>query len=149
MTHALGHAPPASAPPSARTVSNRAWWAGWVLGGLPALLLLVDGIAMMAQPRSMVETMILQGYPASVLLPLGIVVLVCAALYLLPWTTVLGAILLTGFLGGAVATHVRLESPLLTHTLMPVCFGILLWCGLCLRDPRLRAALTPRRRLTT
>jgi len=78
------------------------------------------------------------GYNESVIFPLGIVLLACTVLYALPITSVLGAILLTGYLGGAVASHVRLGSPLFTHVLFPVYLGILLWLGLFLRYPTLR-----------
>jgi len=78
------------------------------------------------------------GYNESVIFPLGIVLLVCTVLYAVPTTSVLGAILLTGYLGGAVASHVRLGSPLFTHVLFPVYLGILLWLGLFLRYPTLR-----------
>jgi len=78
------------------------------------------------------------GYNESVIFPLGIVLLACTVLYALPITSVLGAILLTGYLGGAVASHVRLGSPLFTHVLFPVYLGILLWLGLYLRYPILR-----------
>jgi hypothetical protein len=85
-----------------------------------------------------VETTVKLGYSESVILPLGIVLLVCTVLYLIPPTAVLGAILLTGYLGGAVATHVHAgDGPF--EILFPVLFGALLWGGLALRDPRLRA----------
>ena len=80
------------------------------------------------------------GYPESVTVPLGCVLIVCTVLYLVPRTAVLGAILLTGYLGGAVATHVRVNHPLF-ETLFPVVFGALLWGGLVLRDVRLRALM--------
>ena len=73
------------------------------------------------------------------LLWIGIIQLVCLVLYLVPRTSVLGAVLMTGYLGGAIATHVRVSSPLLTHTLFPIYVALLLWAGLCLREPRLRA----------
>lgn len=81
------------------------------------------------------------GYPEQVILPLGVVLCVCTVLYLVPQTAVLGAILLTGYLGGAVATHVRHEDGLFA-VFFPAIFGALLWGGLVLRDPRL-AALVP------
>jgi len=79
------------------------------------------------------------GYPAATIVPLGIVLLICTALYIVPRTTVLGAIFLTGYLGGAVASNVRIGNPLFTHVLFPVYVGVLLWLGLYLRDTRLRA----------
>ena len=79
------------------------------------------------------------GYPADSVLWIGGIELVCLILYLVPRTAVLGAVLMTGYLGGAVATHVRVSSPLLTHTVFPVYVALFLWAGLYLREPRLRA----------
>jgi hypothetical protein len=78
------------------------------------------------------------GYPEATVRPIGITLLACVALYLIPRTAVLGAVLLTGFLGGAIATHVRLEDPLFSHTLFPVYVAALVWGGLYLRDDRAR-----------
>jgi len=78
------------------------------------------------------------GYPEGTIVPLGIVLLICTVLYAIPQTSVLGAMLLTGYLGGAVATHVRVGDPLFTHVLFPVYMGILVWLGIYLRDVRLR-----------
>ena len=112
-------------------------WAGRIMSYLPALFLLFDAIAKLVKPAPVVEATVALGYPESVVVPLGITLLVCAVLYLIPKTAVLGAILLTGYLGGAVATHVRVGGSLFT-ILFPVIFGILLWGGLYLRDERLR-----------
>lgn len=120
-------------------VSKKALWAGRILSGLPALFLLLDGVGKLAQPVQVVDGTKELGYPASVILPLGIVLLTCTILYIIPRTSVLGAILLTGYLGGAVATHVRVANPLFTHTLFPTYLGVMLWAGLYLRDLRLRA----------
>jgi len=84
------------------------------------------------------------GYPAGVVFWLGVVELVCLALYLVPRTAPLGALLWTGYLGGAVATHVRLGNPLFSHTLFPLYVAVFLWLPLSLRDPRVRALLAPR-----
>ncbi len=111
---------------------------GCVLGGLPVLMLLLDGVMKLLKPAPVVEATSKLGYPESVIVGLGIVVFVCAALYLIPRTAVLGAILLTGYLGGAVASHVRVGEGWFP-TLLPVVFGALLWGGLYLRDARLRA----------
>ncbi len=118
--------------------------AGMIVGGLPALFLVVDGAMKLAKPAPVVEATTQLGYPESVIVPLGIVVLACAVLYLIPQTAVLGAILLTGYLGGAVATHVHHEEGWFS-ILFPVVFGALLWAGLYLRDARLRE-LVPLRR---
>jgi hypothetical protein len=125
-------------------VSKGALWTGRVLSALPALFLLFDGAMKLVKPAFVVEATVQLGYSESVILPLGIVLLVCTVLYLIPGTAVLGAILLTGYLGGAVATHVRAgDGPF--EILFPVVFGALLWGGLVLRDERLRA-LVPWRR---
>jgi hypothetical protein len=81
------------------------------------------------------------GWPASAILPLGIIQLVCLAVYLIPRTAILGAVLWTGYLGGAIATHMRLGNPLFSHTLFPTYVAALLWVGLWLRDRRLRAII--------
>jgi hypothetical protein len=113
-------------------------WAGYIVSGLPALMLLADALGKFVKPAPVVEGTTQLGYSESVILPLGIILLVSTVLYLIPRTAVLGAILLTGYLGGAVATHLRVGSPLPTHTLFPIYLGILIWLGLYLRDRRLR-----------
>ena len=121
--------------------SKPAFWGGWVLSAIAALPLLLGAVMSIARPPMVVEGTIKSGYPESVILPLGITNLLCTLLYLFPRTAVLGAILLTGYLGGAVATHVRVGEPFI----IPVAVGVLLGLGLFLRDPRLRA-LVPFRR---
>jgi hypothetical protein len=101
----------------------------------------MDAVMKVMRVPAAVEGTTKVGYPAGVLIPLGIIQLVCLALYLIPRTRVLGAILWTGYLGGAVATHVRMGDPLFTHILFPVYVAVLLWGGLYLRDVRLRAVL--------
>src|SRR5262245_37799114 len=114
-------------------VSTKKIWAGRIIGALPALFLLVDAVMKLTQPRVVDEATVALGYSEAVILPLGILLLVCTVLYLIPRTAVLGAILLTGYLGGAVATHVRAgQGPF--EILFPVLFGVLLWAGLVLRD---------------
>lgn len=115
-------------------------WAGRIISWLPALFLLVDGAMKLIKPPPVVEATVKLGYPESVLIGLGIVVIVCTVLYLIPRTSVLGAILLTGYLGGAVATHVRAGEGWFS-ILFPVFFGALLWGGLYLRDARLRSLI--------
>ncbi|MGH9780159.1 MAG: DoxX family protein [Candidatus Acidiferrales bacterium] len=127
-------------------VSKKALWAGRILSALPALFLLADSAGKFLRPAPVVEGTVKLGYSESVILPLGIVLLACTVLYLIPRTSVLGAILLTGYLGGAVATHVRVGDPLFTHVLFPVYFGVMLWGGLYLREPRLRALVPLRGR---
>ena len=113
-------------------------WAGIVISAIPTLFLLMDAVGKLVRPVPVVTGTVELGYPETVMLPLGIVLLICTILYAVPKTSVLGAILLTGYLGGAVATHVRIGNPLLTHTLFPVYLGILIWLGLYFRDVRLR-----------
>jgi hypothetical protein len=116
-------------------------WTGRVLSGIAVLFLAMDAVMKVMQIPAAVQGTKELGYPAGVILPLGIIQLICLALYLLPRTRVLGAILWTGYLGGAVATHVRVGNPLFTHILFPVYVALLLWGGLYLRDLRLRAVL--------
>jgi DoxX-like protein len=121
-------------------ISKKRLWAGRIIGGLPALFLLVDGIMKLIKPAPVVEATVKLGYPESVILPLGIVLLAATVLYLIPRTAILGAILLTGYLGGAVATHVRVGEGWFS-ILFPVIFGVLLWLGLYLRDERLQTLI--------
>jgi len=120
-------------------------WTGRIMSALPALFLLVDGVGKLVKPAPVVQGTVQLGYPESVLLGLGIVLLSCTVLYVIPRTAVLGAILLTGYLGGAVATHVRVGSPLFSHILFPIYLAVLLWGGLYLREERLRALIPLRR----
>ncbi len=115
-------------------------WAGRIISALPILFLLVDGVIKLVKPPVVVVTTVQLGYPESVILPLGIVLLISTVLYLIPRTAVLGAISLTGYLGGAVATHVRVSAGMFP-VLFPVIFGVLIWLGLYLRDERLRALI--------
>jgi hypothetical protein len=115
-------------------------WAGRIVSWLPAVFLLVDGVAKLFKPTPVIEGTVKLGYSESVIIPLGIVLIACTVLYLIPRTAVLGAILLTGYLGGAVATHVRLGDGIFPVA-FGVTFGVLLWLGLYLRDARLRELL--------
>jgi len=121
-------------------VSTKALWGGRIATGLPALFLVFDSVLKLVKPAPVVEGTVRLGYPESVIIPLGIVLLSCTVLYLIPRTSVLGAILLTGYLGGAVATHVRIgQGPF--EPIFPIALGVLLWGGLYLRDVRLRALI--------
>ena len=126
-------------------VSNTMRWTGLLMSGLPALFLLVDGVMKLFKPAVVVDTTVQLGFPEAVILPLGVVLLAGTVLYLVPRTAVLGAILLTGYLGGAVATHVRVQDGAFP-IVFPVIIGALLWGGLVLRDPRLAALLPLDRR---
>jgi hypothetical protein len=124
---------------SAYPVSNKRRWAGVGLSALAVLFLTFDGAAKVAKLQPVIEATQQLGYPESSIRPLGVVLLGCLALYLVRRTAVLGAVLLTGFLGGAIATHVRVEDPLFSHTLFPIYVAAFVWGGLYLRDPRVRA----------
>jgi hypothetical protein len=119
--------------------SAKGLWTGRVLSALPILFLLFDGIAKVMQLPPFLEGTAKLGYPLSVVVPLGFTLLACTVLYAIPRTSVLGAIFLTGYLGGAVATHARVGNPWFSHILFPVYVALLLWGGLFLRDERLRA----------
>ena len=127
-------------------VSNKALWTGRVLSTIVILFLLMDASIKLIRLPAAVEGTKQLGYPVSSILPLGIVLLACVILYAIPQTAVLGAIFLTGYLGGAVATHVRVGNPLLTHILAPTYFAAAIWLGLWLRDPRVRAVVPFRAR---
>ncbi len=120
-------------------------WTGRIMSGVVVLFLLFDGITKLAMIAPVVEATTGIGFPVDVIRPLGIVCLGCAALYAIPRTSILGAILLTGFLGGAVASKVRLEDPLFSQVLFGVYVGVLAWGGLYLRDARLRSLIPFRR----
>ena len=123
------------------TVSTPALWIGRILSGLVILFLLMDG-AMKLVPFGFVEEASRQlGYPSELARTLGILTLLGTILYAVPRTSVLGAILLTGYLGGAISTHLRVGSPLLTHTLFGLYLGLMIWGGLFLRDLRVRALI--------
>ena len=119
--------------------SRRAVWAGRIVSGLAVAFLALDaGMKLLALPPAIEATAQL-GFPVSAMPGIGLVQLVCLAVYLTPRTARIGAILWTGYLGGAVATHVRVGSPLLTHTLFPIYVAVFLWAGLWLRDRRVSA----------
>jgi len=117
-------------------------WTGRSISGLMIAFLLFDSIIHMTKIAVVVESFTKMGWPIDLAIPLGIVELVCIAVYLYPRTSILGAILLTGYLGGAVVTHLRVGSSLFGETLFPVYVGLLLWGGLYLREPRLRTLLS-------
>ena len=124
----------------APTLSSGRIWAGRIMSWLPALFLIADAIMKLIKPAFVVDANVQLGYHASVIVPLGVLLLVITILYLIPRTAVLGAILLTGYLGGAVATHVRLGTEIFP-IVFAIVFGVLLWGGLYLRDRRVSSLI--------
>ncbi len=124
-------------------VSKGGLWAGRIMSALVILFLTFDVVLKFVKPAPapVVEAFARLGWSLSLGPVLGIILLVSTALYVIPNTSVLGAILLTGYLGGAVATHFRVGDPLFSHVLFPTYLGVLLWGGLYLREPRLRALI--------
>jgi hypothetical protein len=112
-------------------------WGGWTITGLITAVLLMSGALKVIQRPEVVEEFTRLEWPASVAVGLGIVEIACAVIYAIPRTAVLGAILVTGYLGGAIATHLRIED----NFIPPAVIGVLAWLGLYLRDARLRALL--------
>ena len=128
---AIAYAPP---------LSSGRIWAGRIMSWLPALFLIADAIMKLMKPAFVVDANVQLGYHASVIVPLGVLLLVITILYLIPRTAVLGAILLTGYLGGAVATHVRVGTEIFP-IVFAIVFGVLLWGGLYLRDRRVSSLI--------
>ena len=116
-------------------------WIGTILSGIAVLFLLFDSVGKLLKVAPVVDGSAQLGYPGGVIQPIGVILLICVVTYVIPRTSVLGAVLLTGYMGGAIATHVRVGSPLLTHALFPVYVAALFWGGLFLRDERLRMML--------
>jgi hypothetical protein len=110
---------------------------GYIFTALAALFLTFDTVIKVLRLAPAIQATTELGYAAGTVLWIGIIELVCLALYLAPRTSVFGALLLTGYLGGAIATHMRAGSPLLSHTLFPIYVALLIWGGLYLREPRL------------
>jgi hypothetical protein len=119
--------------------------AGRILSALGVLFLLFDSVGKLLQVQPVLEGTAQLGYPPDVVFGLGVILFSCVLVYVIPRTSVLGAVLLTGYLGGAVATHVRVGDPLFRHVLFPTYVAAVVWGGLILRDPRLAAFLPVRR----
>ena len=124
------------------SVSSARLWTGRVLSALPALFLLMDATVKLIKIQPVIDTQAQLGY-TDIARPLGVLVLVSTLLYAWPRTAVLGAILLTGLFGGAIASHVRVGDPWATHVLFSLYLAIPMWAGLVLRDPRLEPLLLP------
>ena len=128
-------------------VSKPALWTGRILSGLVIAFLMLDGAIKLVPWPVVTDTMDKMGYGSSETLArsLGVITIACTAMYAIPSTSILGAILLTGYLGGAMASHLRIGSPLFTHTLFGLYLGVMVWAGLWLRDRNL-CTLIPFRR---
>lgn len=112
-------------------------WTGRVISGLVVLFMLFDSITKIIKIPQVIDATVKVGFSASTVVPIGITLLVCVILYVIPQTSVLGAILLVGYLGGAVCTDVRAGQPVF-NSVFAITFGVLTWLGLYLREPRLR-----------
>ena len=121
----------------AQAQANKLIWAGRILSALPVFALLGSGVMKLTQSPQVIENLTKFGYQPGQIVSIGIVEILCTILYLIPRTSVLGAILLTGYLGGATATHVRISDAFIA----PVLVGAMVWGGLFFRDPRIRALI--------
>ena len=115
-------------------------WIGRILSGFVILFLTFDGVIKLVPIAAVTDTLVEMGYPASAGMArgLGVLLLACTLIYAIPRSSILGAILLTGYLGGAIASHLRIESPVFSHLLFGLYLGLMLWGGLYLRDARAR-----------
>jgi hypothetical protein len=130
-----------STPRAIGAISNKRLWTGRILTGVAGLFLLVDASMKVFILAPVVKGTSELGYPVSTIFPIGVVLLVSTVLYLVPRSAFYGALLLTGYLGGAIATHVRVGNPLFSHTLFPIYVAVMIWAGLVLRDRRLEAII--------
>ncbi|MGA9717749.1 MAG: DoxX family protein [Acidobacteriaceae bacterium] len=119
-------------------------WTGRILTILTTLFLLFDGVMKLVRPLPVTKAMTQLGFPLHLSVPIGIILLICTALYALPSTAVFGAVLLTGYLGGAVVSQLRIGAPLFFNTLFPLYFAIPLWAAVYLQEPRLRTLMPVR-----
>jgi hypothetical protein len=125
-------------------ISKTSSWAGRIISGLALAFLLFDGVTKFfidKLPKEALEAGAALQWPVELMPLVGTILLICLAFYTVPRTSIFGAVLLTGYLGGAVASHVRVGNPLFTHTLFPIYIGVVIWLGLYLRDSRLRKFL--------
>ena len=128
------------------TVSKGKLWAGRAVSGLAVLFLLFDGVIKLMRVAPVLESFAQLGYPASLAVVIGTIELICVVFYVVPRTSILGTVLVTGLLGGAISTHLRVGDPLFSHVLFPVYLGVLVWGGIWLRDDALRELVPLRRR---
>jgi hypothetical protein len=128
--------------PSMPALSRKALWCGRAMCVVPVIMLLMSGVMKLLKPQPVVDGFVHYGFPLGMVAGLGVLEILCTAVYLVPRTSILGAILLTGYLGGATVTTLRVGE---ASWVMAVILGILLWGGLYLREPRLRALIPLRR----
>ena len=131
--------------PHSASVSSSALWAGGIITGLVVLFLLFDGVTKIIKVTPVVQACDELGVPGHTVVGIGMLLVACTVIYATPQTAVLGAILLTGYLGGAVATNLLTEQPIVSTTLFPIYTGIFVWGGLWLRDLRVRRIMPVRR----
>ena len=129
--------------PAPGSIGRGALWTGRVLSAVLVILLLLDATMKLIPLQIVTDESASLGWPAdtTTVRTLGVILALATLLYAVPRTAILGAVILTGYMGGAIATHVRVSDPLFTHTLFGVYLGVALWAGLWLRDPRLRALM--------
>jgi hypothetical protein len=123
---------------SDKRISKVRLWTARIMSGIVILFMLFDSIMKLIMPPEVVEATVALGYAKHHIPVIGVLALICTALYIIPRTSVPGAVLLTGYYGGVVATHLRLDNPLFTHTLFPVYLAIMAWGALLLMNERLR-----------
>ncbi|HKI43852.1 MAG TPA: DoxX family protein [Balneolales bacterium] len=123
---------------TSRSISAKSLWTGRIISALVVLFMLFDSITKIMQVPAVMKASVQLGYTAGTISVIGIILFVCVVVYVIPRTSILGAVLLTGYLGGAVATNLRIGAPLFSNVLFPVYFGILVWAGLFMRNPHLR-----------
>ena len=121
-------------------------WTGRIMSGFAALFLLFDSAMKLLRVAPVMKATAELGYPASTDVPIGLVLLACVTIYLIPWASILGAVLLTGYLGVAIASNLRAGNPPFSHTLFPIYVAALIWGGLYLRDGRMREVFARRKR---
>lgn len=130
-----------------KTISKSRLWTARIMGWLVILFMLMDSIFKFIQPEEVVQGTLELGYAEHHIAIIGALGLLSVLLYAFPRTSLLGVVLLTGYWGGAVATHVRMDDPLFTHTLVPIYMGVLAWGSLWLRDERVRKLIPIQRRI--
>lgn len=132
-------------PANSTEISRSRLWTGRIVAGIIAAFMLFDAAMKFVNPAPVREAFARTGWPVHLSPVLGAILLASTILWLVPRTSILGALLLTGYLGGAVATNLRLENPLFSNTLFPVYFGVLLWGSMWLRDLQIQALIPLRR----